>query len=135
MQYAGDLFSEQVVAPAVKVPAGIDRVKALMDKWIAWTATLSGGCIFVTASNDFKDRPGKVRDFLIKQQDDWLDCLRRIAGSGIKAGVFRPDMDCDQFAFEIYSLLLGFHLYHTLLKNADTPGATADCRGQTDRQL
>jgi len=117
--HAGQLFSEGVVIPALKTDAGIPRIRALVRNWVDWTATLSGGCIFVQASNDFKDRPGKVRDFLMLQQEAWIDSLRRIAQSAVRAGDFREDIDLDQFAFEMYSLLLGFHLYYKLLKNED----------------
>jgi len=120
LEYAGEMFSQNVVVPALKTKAGIPRIKAVMDNWIRFSGALTGGCIFVTASSDFKDRPGKVRDFLLEQQVGWIDSLRRIAQSAIKEGDFRSDTDCDQFAFELYSLMLGFHLYATLLDNADT---------------
>ncbi|MEW6367132.1 MAG: TetR/AcrR family transcriptional regulator [Acidobacteriota bacterium] len=120
LEYAADLFSRNVVAPALKKKAGIDRIRALVDNWNRWTGQLAGGCIFVAASADFKDRPGKVRDALLIQQESWLDSLRRMAQSAIKVGDFRPDVDCDQFAFDLYSLLLGFHLYYKLLHNQET---------------
>jgi len=119
LHHAGDLFTNGVVAPALKTKAGIPRIKALVDNWIRWTAKMKGGCIFVQASNDFVDRPGKVHDFLLFQQEAWIDCLRRIAQSAIKVKDFRNDIDCDQFAFELFSLLLGFHYYSKLLKHED----------------
>jgi len=60
-------------------------------------------------------RPGKVRDCLQAQQKLWIDSLKRIAQSAIRAGEFREDIDCDQFAFDLYSLLLGCHYYTKLL--------------------
>jgi AcrR family transcriptional regulator len=120
LRYAGQLFSEGVVNPALSTEAGIPRIRALVDNWTDWTARITGGCIFVQAGNDFKDRAGKVRDFLMLQQDAWINSLRRIAQSAIRVGHFRQDMDCDQFAFELYSLLLGFHLYYKLLQIEDT---------------
>jgi len=120
LKYAGEIFSRDVVAPALAVPAGIPRIRALVENWIRFSGAMTGGCIFVTASTDFKDRPGKVKDFLLQQQNAWIDSLRRIARSAIEAGDFRKDADCDQFAFELYASLLGFHLYYTLLDSADT---------------
>jgi AcrR family transcriptional regulator len=120
LSYAGVLFSTHVVVPALKTDAGIPRIKALVENWDRWVAkTMTGGCVFVQASSDFNDRDGKVRDFLLLQQEAWIDCLRRIAQSAIRVGHFREGIDCDQFAFEFYSLLLGFHLYYQLLKNED----------------
>ena len=120
LDHAGSLFSENVVVPALKTAGGIPRIKALVDNWIRWESRLTGGCIFVSAASEFTDRPGNVRDSLLSQQEAWLDCLRRMAQSAIKVGDFRKDIDSDQFAFDLYSLLLGFHLYHKLLNSADT---------------
>jgi AcrR family transcriptional regulator len=120
LKYAGQRFSEIVIVPALMIEAGIPRIKALVDNWIDWSRTLSGGCIFVSASTDFSDRPGKVREALLRQQKDWLDSLKRMAESAIRAGDFRKDIDCDQFAFDLYSLLLGFHLYYKLLNDSET---------------
>lgn len=120
LKYAAELFSAGVIVPALKTEAGIPRIKALVNNWVAWTEKMTGGCIFVSTSTEFSDRPGKVRKTLLAQQEDWLDCLRRIAESAIKVGDLRKNIDCDQFAFDLYSLLLGFYLYHQLLHNSDT---------------
>jgi AcrR family transcriptional regulator len=118
--YAAHRFSEGVIVPALSAEAGIPRIKALVDNWTGWTSELTGGCIFVSASIDFSDRPGKVREVLLQQQNEWIECLRRVAESAVRVGDFRADIDSDQFAFDLYSLLLGFHLYHTMLNDADT---------------
>ncbi len=120
LNFAAQLFSEGVIFPALKIKAGIPRIRALVDNWIQWTSELTGGCIFVSASADFSDRPGRVREVLLHQQEEWINCLRRIARSAVEAGDFRQDIDDDQFAFDLYSLLLGFHLYYKLLDDAET---------------
>ena len=120
LDYAAQIFSENVVVPALKTEAGVPRIKALVNNWVAWSAKISGGCIFVNASTDFSDRPGRVRDRLLLQQKIWIDCLCRIARSAIGVGDFREDIDAEQFAFELYSLLLGFHLYSKLLNESET---------------
>jgi AcrR family transcriptional regulator len=119
LNHAAQSFSEGVIIPALKIKAGIPRIRALVDNWIQWTSELTGGCIFVSASADFSDRPGRVRNVLLHQQKEWIDCLKRIAQSAVQAGDFRQDIDDDQFAFDLYSLLLGFHLYYNLLDDAD----------------
>jgi AcrR family transcriptional regulator len=120
LHYAAQLFSESVILPALKIEAGIPRIRALVNNWIRWSSELTGGCIFVSASADFSDRPGKVREALLHQQEEWIDCLRRIAKSAVQMGDFRQDIDDGQFAFDLYSLLLGFHLYYKLLDDAET---------------
>ncbi len=115
LQHAENDFTAHVIVPAIKTKAGLPRVKKLVHNWIAWGSRLTGGCIFVTAGTEFSDRPGKVRDFLLHQQQNWIQSLQRIARSAIKAGDFHSESDPGQFAFELYSLLLGFHYYHRLL--------------------
>jgi AcrR family transcriptional regulator len=120
LRFAAQDFNENVVIPALKTQSGIPRILALVRNWIDWSAKLTGGCIFVSASTEFSDRPGKVRDFLLLQQQQWVDCLRRIAVSAVQIGDFRADIDCEQFAFDLYSLLLGFHYYQKLLRDSET---------------
>jgi AcrR family transcriptional regulator len=119
LNHAARVFSEGVIIPALKTKAGISRIRALVTNWIQWTSELTGGCIFVSASTDFSDRPGKVRDVLLNQQKEWIDCLKRMAQSAVQVGDFRKDIDDDQFAFDLYSLLLGFHLYYNLLDDTE----------------
>jgi len=51
---ARDLFMEQVVTPARKLPAGIKRLRKLADTWLAYAQgqIFRGGCFFVAASMD-----------------------------------------------------------------------------------
>lgn len=120
LNYAAQRFAENVIVPALMEDAGIPRIRALIDNWIDWGSRLTGGCIFVSASTEFSDRPGKVRDCLLRQQEEWVDCLARIAQSAVSAGAFRKDIDSQQFAFDLYSLLLGFHYYNRLLHDSQT---------------
>ena len=120
LKHAEADFTASVIIPAVRIRAGIPRIKKLVDNWIEWGAKLTGGCVFVTAGVEYSDRPGKVRDYLLQQQRNWIGSLERVALSAVKCGDFRPDSDTQQFAFELYSLLLGFHLYHKLLNDPAT---------------
>ena len=115
LQYAETDFTRYVLIPAIQTTRGIPRIKKLVEKWIEWGERLTGGCIFVTAGTEYSDRPGKVRDVLLQQQKNWVNSLKRMAQSAIKARDFRENTDTGQFAFELYSLLLGFHYYHKLL--------------------
>jgi AcrR family transcriptional regulator len=115
LKHAGRIFAETVVVPALRTEAGLPRIKALVNNWVDWASRHTGGCVFVAASNEFSDREGNVRASLLRQQKAWIRTLRNVAQSAIKTGEFRKDCDCDQFVFELYSLLLGFHLYHHLL--------------------
>jgi len=102
LQYASNYFSKHVIIPALKTERGIPRIKALIKNWMDWSSKLTGGCIFVVASTEYNDRPGKVRDYLIHQQEEWISSLKRIAQSAIKAGDLKMDVDLNHFAFVFY---------------------------------
>lgn len=119
LKYGASIFIETAVVPALQTEAGIPRIRALVNNWVKWASSHAGGCLFVTASNEFSNREGIVRAFLLRQQEAWVGILRKVARSAIKTGEFRQDIDCDQFVFELYSLLLGFHLYHHLLHSEE----------------
>lgn len=119
---AAELFVQRVVRPAIALPRGEPRVRALFDNWIRWACrpALPGGCIFVAAATEFDDRPGEVRTRLIETQRDWLQTLTRAAQIAKNEGHFRPDLDCEQFAFHQYALMLGGHHRFRLMQNPDT---------------
>ncbi len=120
LEYAADDFTENVVVPAVKTAGGVSRIRTLVDNWIRWGARLTGGCIFVSAATEFADRPGKVRDALKRQQTEWIESLGKMAESAVKTGEFKKDIDTEQFAFDLYSMLLGFHYYQRMLDDTET---------------
>ncbi len=115
LNYAAKHFTDFVISPALKIERGIPRIRAIVDNWIKWGNMFSGGCIFVDATTEFNDRPGNIHNILIAQQKQWVDVLRRIGESAIKAGDIKPDTDCDQFAYDLYSLVLGHYYYDQLL--------------------
>ena len=57
-----------VVVPAIKQPRGEPRVQALFDNWLAWANSpqVEGGCVFIGAATELDDRPGRLRDHLVK---------------------------------------------------------------------
>jgi len=113
-------FVETVVMPALKTPRGEQRVRALFEGWVEWgqSPLLPGGCIFIGSAAELDDRPGPARDALVKSQQDWLDTLAQAARIAVEEGHFRKGLDLDQFAFELYALMLGFHHRVRLLRDS-----------------
>ncbi len=120
MKHAGGIFRNEVIIPALKTERGIPRIKKITDCWINWSINLTGGCIFVAAAAEYSDRSGPIKDCINKQHDLWIECLERITQSAVTTGDFKENTNCSLFAFELYSLILGFFLYYNAL---DYPGA------------
>jgi AcrR family transcriptional regulator len=116
---AAERFVEEVVRPAVKKPRGEPRLAALFERWLAWTKSNSGpgGCVFVAAAAELDDRPGPVRDHLVALQKGWLEVVQTVYRTGVEERHFRSDVDAEQFAYDLYSVMLGFHHAARLLRD------------------
>lgn len=118
---AADKFAESVFVPAVREPRGRRRLEALFRHWLEWeTAVLDGGCPFIGAASEFDDRPGPVRDRLIGHLERLLAAIAKAADLGRQVGDFRGDLDVEQFAYEVWAILVSYHHYRRLLDRPDS---------------
>ncbi|MEM7584194.1 MAG: TetR/AcrR family transcriptional regulator [Acidobacteriota bacterium] len=119
LRRAVDRFIEIVVAPSLRRPRGEPRVRALFDNWLGWdeSSAVPGGCLFVAAAAELDDRPGPARDYLVASQRDWMEALATAARIAIEEGHFHPELDNEQFAYDLYSIILAFHHFHRLLRH------------------
>lgn len=117
---AAERFVDVVLAPALKQPRGLPRVKAIFDGWLEWTTgELKGGCLFISAATEFDDRFGPVRNKLVAHLRDVSGAILRAVTIGVEEGHFRPDLDIIQFTFEFWGILLTYHHYSRLMRQAD----------------
>lgn len=117
LEEAIERFVAFVVAPALKKPRGEPRVRALIERWLAWSKAdfMPGGCIFVQAQVELDDRPGPARDRLVASQKDWLATLAHAARIAVEEKHFRKDLDVQQFAHEFYGIAMGYHFLRNVV--------------------
>lgn len=117
LEHAAARFVEMVIKPALAAPRGEKRIRAIFDRWIVWPekSGLKGGCFFVAASSELDDRPGPAREVLVRQQKDWLEIMANVARTAISEGHFKKTVDAEQFAFELWGIMLGYHYAGRLL--------------------
>jgi AcrR family transcriptional regulator len=111
LDHAAERFVELVVRPALRQPRGEPRMRFIFEAWMAWdkAAPLSGGCVFVAAAAELDDCPGPARDRLVTLQRQWLEVIATSFRKGAQDGHFRRDADPDQFAQDLYGIMLAFH--------------------------
>jgi AcrR family transcriptional regulator len=97
---AAERFVERVVEPALELPEGAPRLRAMAERYLDQLEDYSGGCFWASTSAEYDDRPGPVRDAIVGALDAWLRELERQARI---AGVENPE----RFAFELFSLVMG----------------------------
>jgi len=127
LEYGAARFVENVVRPALEAPRGTPRIQGLFDRWLAWSQSdpLSGGCFFVAMVTDLDGRPGPSRDLLVRLQQTWMAFVADLVRSVIREGPFRPDTDPEQFANDMYGVMLAYHHASRLL---DDPAAETRAR-------
>jgi AcrR family transcriptional regulator len=89
-----------VIDPALDLPDGAPRLRAMAERYLDQLQDYSGGCFFAATSVEYDDRPGPVRDAIAASLDAWLGELERQARI---AGAENPR----RFAFELFSLVMG----------------------------
>jgi AcrR family transcriptional regulator len=119
LRFAAQLFVDKVVRPALKAPRGVERVVAVFERWLGWAEAdvLEGGCIFVAAASELDDRPGPVRDELVRQQRDWLELIANVCRTAIAEGHFGTHVDAEQFAHDLHGVMLSYHHARRLLRD------------------
>ena len=122
---ASRLFVEEVVVPALREPRGEPRVRAMFDRWAAW-GKRPGGCFFVGASAELDDRSGPPRERLVQAIRDWVDALATAAKIAVTERHFRADLDIEQFAFDLYGIMVGSHTFARFLHDPATDSRTHD---------
>ena len=120
LRAASERFVRKVLAPALGKPRGEPRLRAFFNNWIRWeNGEFPGGCVFHAASTELDDRPGPVRDVLVEIQGDLFHSIATMVGAGVESGKLDPEVEPEQAAFELLSLLAGYNRLGRLLPMPD----------------
>lgn len=126
-------FEDEVFFPAMAVPRGLPRLRALFANWVKRVAVeLDSGCIYISGAVEFDDRPGPVRDALAQMVRAWHSALQRAIELAVEEGQLRADTDSTQMLFELHGLILALHHDARFLR---TPGALDRARAGFERAL
>lgn len=120
LQAAVDRFVRKVMKPAFEKPRGEARLEALVKNWLLFIngdRVLPGGSVIIAASVELDDRPGRLRDFVQTAQRDLITNIEKAARIAVAEGQFRADLDCEQFAWSLYSFVLGYHHFSRMLND------------------
>ena len=98
---ARKVFTAEVVEPAFRQPAGLPRLRALCEGWLAYSErrTFPGGCFFAAVQPEFSSRPGRVHDAVAEAGTRWTDLIRDQAEKSDLEG------DPAQVAFEVIAFM------------------------------
>ena len=110
LDLGGELFIQSVLVPSLREPRGLPRLRAIFARWAQWVRhEQDGGCLFLAAATEYDDRPGAIRDRLLRLESAWREQLAQAVRLAVDSGELDPETEPAQFAFEMYALALAIH--------------------------
>lgn len=120
LKQAQRLFQDSVLSPALSEPPGLPRLRALFSGWLAWISQnndLPGGCLLLSASAEYDDRPGAVRELLAAGQRELRGAIAKAIRLAIEEGHLAARTDPWQLSFELFGIVLATHHDYRLLED------------------
>jgi len=103
-------FEQEVFYPSVKEPRGLPRLEAMFAHWVKRVSVeIASGCIYISGAVEYDDRPGAIREELVRMVQAWQEALLRCAQQAIDMRHLRADTDPQQIVYEMYGLILALH--------------------------
>jgi AcrR family transcriptional regulator len=128
LNHMSEFAAERVLKPSMIAEEGLPRLRALVHNWFGWAqrAGLPGGCPVAAGLFEFDDIEGQVRNKILEMESSFRRMLIDLVQRAVDLGHLRPNLDVEQFVWELCGIYLGHHAAHRFLRSAD-----ADARAQT----
>ena len=111
-------FSQIVFVPALSKAKGLPRLQHMIGAWLKMSVGEdTSSCFFIAGAAEFDDRPGIVRDELVRSVQDWRAALLRAIKESVTAGHLKKSLIPQEILFQIYSIVLGAHHDSRFLQN------------------
>lgn len=103
LEKAVELFHSKVIFPAMNEKTPLAKLLALIDGWFSFVKnrTLPGGCFINSVSNEYRARPGRIRDRIIEHRVATRDRYRKLIVEARATGELKNDLDADQLVFDL----------------------------------
>ena len=120
-------FIDEILKPVVNEARGLTRLRAIMDRWInRMAAEALSGCIMISGAVEYDDRPGPVRDELVRMVLSWRGELTKCIAQCKQTGEMAAQLDEATVVFELSGLMLSLHHDARLLQNSRAINTTRD---------
>ncbi|CAG9170642.1 hypothetical protein LMG23992_01684 [Cupriavidus laharis] len=121
LELATERFAAMVVRPAMRQPRGVPRLEALFEGYLEWLGgtVTQGRCLFTALGQEYRDKPGTIRDQVVQSLKDWHSTIARVVTDCVEEGQFAADVDARQFAFDMVGIGMSFQQSFKLLGRSD----------------
>jgi len=121
LEHTSEVGAAHIIAPSMKQPEGLPRLKALVKNWFGWAprAGLPGGCPVAAGLFEFDDVESPVRNKILEMEAEWRALLTRTVTEARSLGHLRRDLDAAQFVWELCGIYLSHHVAQRFLKSPE----------------
>lgn len=122
LEYASRHFADAVLVPAVRQRRGLPRLRAIFELTAKFYESLSnhGGCVLLSATMEFDDRPGPIRDAVLHYHRQLRRELIRAVSMARDSGELKDSCDPEQIGLVLFGLMLATHHDLRLLNDQQT---------------
>ena len=118
LAHAAEGFTDTVVRPALRTARGEPRLRELFTLWCANGISRQPACIlFLRGAIELDDRVGSVRSAMVQLHRDMTETIAQVVRTAITEGHFRAEVDPEQFAQDLYGVVLSLSLAARLLED------------------
>lgn len=113
---AAQIFAEAVLAPTATTEPGLERLRAIVEAWLAYNTgdVFPGGCFFYANAPVVDGRPGPVRDAMAAATRNGLELVAAEVRAAQMNGEIVADADPRQVTFELHALIQEANLWHLM---------------------
>ncbi len=122
IEMAREVFTEQVIDPALAGRTGLERLNRLGDNFLRYVGggLYPGGCFFWSVAAEMAMRPGPVRDGAVEVLDEFSGQVVSAVRDAQAEGAIDPSEDAERLAFEL-SAYMSFANAQFAFKQDSTP--------------
>ena len=126
LEYAAEVFREQVWEPAEHLEPGLPRLLGVCDAWTRYAESdaFTGGCFIAAAQFEWDGRDGRVHDALAFFLRKWRDALVGDIEAAVQAGDLPAGTDPQQVAYSLEALAAGMNPARQLHGDTDAAAWT-----------
>jgi AcrR family transcriptional regulator len=113
-------FVDAVLLPSLPEKRGLPRLEAIFMRWLEKVGMeIHSGCIYVSGASEYDDRPGPIRDELVRMLSAWEKELMRATRQAVEAGDLPAGLSAEQVVYEMFGLTLAAHQSGRLMHRPD----------------
>jgi AcrR family transcriptional regulator len=121
LRHAAELAQKDVMEPALLEAKGLPRLQKYFERLLGWAARsgLPGGCPFVSASFEFDDVEGPVREYVVEALGGMLEFFQRLILEAVAEKQLSKKVDAKYITWQILGIYTTHHTMQRLMRDPD----------------